>query len=155
MVNFIIGMAPTCCGDVMEVLYFVQLLCSLFMCGLIWVVQMVHYPAFNYVDDDNFIAFENFHTSRITLIVLPVMLIELLTAFVLLIVDSNFISVINLVLVILIWLVTICFSVPCHSVLSKSKNPQSIHKLILTNWLRTVLWTLKSLLLVLWFINYL
>ena len=82
------------------------------------------------------------------------MLIELVTAFTLAIVDQHFVTNIsNLVIVLLIWLVTFAFSVPCHSRLSKSKNGSSIRKLISTNWLRTVLWTLKSFILAFWFKN--
>ena len=148
MVSFITGMALSSYGDEMDECYFIQLLCSFFMCGLIWVIQMVHYPAFNFVNEDHFTSFENFHTTRITLIVVPVMLIELVSACILALIDMNVVSLTNLFLLVLIWLVTFTCSVPCHTGLRKSKSTKLIKKLIATNWLRTFLWTTKSVLLV-------
>ena len=45
--------------------------------GLIWTVQLVHYPAFRYIQEGQFTAFQHFHMQGITLIVLPLMLAEL------------------------------------------------------------------------------
>ena len=123
------------------------------MCGLIWVIQLVHYPTFNFVDEPKFSAFERFHTTRITLIVVPIMIIELLSAVVLVMYAQNLIFITNLIFVLVIWLVTFTFSVPFHTALCKAKNDQLIQKLILTNWLRTILWTIKSILLIFWFKN--
>lgn len=38
---------------------------SIFLCGLIWVIQLVHYPSFHFVEDSRFIDFQAFHTQRI------------------------------------------------------------------------------------------
>ena len=48
------------------------------MTGLIWTIQLVHYPTFDHVADDHFADFAKFHASRISLIVLPAMIVELL-----------------------------------------------------------------------------
>ncbi len=50
----------------------------------------------------------------------------------------------GLFIVILIWAATGLFSVPAHSKLEKSKNDEAINKLILTNWIHTILWTMKT-----------
>lgn len=47
-------------------------------------------------------------------------------------------------LVLVIWLSTFLLSVPAHAKLSSSKNAEVIDRLISTNWIRTVLWSLKS-----------
>jgi len=47
------------------------------MTGLIWLVQLVHYPSFRYVDTVNARDFHAYHTARISVIVMPVMIIEL------------------------------------------------------------------------------
>jgi hypothetical protein len=54
------------------------------MTGLIWCIQVVHYPLFENVGKDNFASFHSLHSIRITYIVLPVMCIEILTSFLLL-----------------------------------------------------------------------
>ena len=130
-----------------EQVYLVHMLCSFFMCGIIWLVQIVHYPSFAFVEDSQFLDFEKFHTKRISYIVAPIMLLELVSAISLMILtDESFIKV-NLSLLILIWLSTGLFSIPCHNELIRQKSPTVIERLIQTNWLRTLLWTVKSLLL--------
>jgi uncharacterized membrane protein len=133
----------------MDTLFLTQLLVSFFLCGLIWIVQLVHYPSFKYIDKDVFVKFEVFHTRNISLIVVPAMIIELVTALLLFTSQpqSDIYILINLILVILIWIATLVFSMPYHNKLSKSKDIKSINKLINTNWLRTAIWSTKSLLL--------
>lgn len=45
----------------------------------------------------------------------------------------------------LIWIATVTLSVPIHRRLLSGYNQKEIDHLILTNWPRTVLWTVKSL----------
>ena len=53
---------------------------TLFMVGLIWMVQIVHYPLFDDVGQENYLSYQQRHQTNITYIVGPVMLIELATA---------------------------------------------------------------------------
>jgi|EP01047_Picozoa_sp_COSAG01_P015167 hypothetical protein len=48
--------------------------------GLIWTIQLVHYPLFAAVGRKNFAKYEQQHTRRITVLVMPLMLAELGTA---------------------------------------------------------------------------
>ena len=50
------------------------------MVGLIWFVQIVHYPLFAKVGEPNFATYEEIHQRLTTLVVLPLMFTELLTA---------------------------------------------------------------------------
>jgi len=52
---------------------------TMFMVGLIWLVQIVHYPLFAQVGKDTFLAYHQRHTRWITSIVAPLMLLELAT----------------------------------------------------------------------------
>ena len=112
---------------------------------LIWVVQLVHYPSFQYIDKDKFAAFHQHHTKRISIIVLPLMVLELGLAGVLSI-SSNFHwhYVVPLILVLLIWASTFLLQVPEHNKLAIRKNSEVVNRLVQTNWLRTILWTLKA-----------
>ena len=51
-----------------------------FMTGLIWLIQLVHYPLMDRIPPDGFIEFHQSHSFRITWIVAPVMLLELMTS---------------------------------------------------------------------------
>ncbi len=58
----------------------VHIAATLFMTGLIWFVQIVHYPLFSSVGADGFVAYEAAHTARTTWVVGPPMLLEAGTA---------------------------------------------------------------------------
>lgn len=122
------------------------------MTGLIWLVQLVHYPAFAKISDKDFLSFHMEHSQRITYIVGPTMLVELLTAAVLLQKwpQSKFLWI-NLMGVILIWLSTALLSIPLHNSLATLKDVVVINKLVLTNWPRTLLWSARLIALVVYF----
>ena len=60
---------------------------TLFLVGLLWVVQIVQYPQFKHIGREQFPSYELEYQRRITWIVGPMMLIELTTA--ILIVSSH------------------------------------------------------------------
>ncbi|MFT7616681.1 MAG: putative membrane protein [Planctomycetota bacterium] len=127
---------------------------TLYLTGLIWTIQLVHYPTFRWVDPERFVEFEEFHTRAMCWVVIPAMVIELITGIALVWivprVDVSFWTPFvyaNLILVVLVWLSTFFLSVPLHETLSQQRDAAKIDKLVKTNWLRTVFWTLKMLLL--------
>jgi hypothetical protein len=132
---------------------------TLFMTGLIWFVQVVHYPLFNSVGIKEFIAYEARHSNLTTLVVIVPMVIELITAFVLLWQRPNGIVAwqlwLGLGLVGLIWFSTAFLQVPQHSVLAQGFNEQAYQLLLKGNWLRTAAWTLRSFLVVWWLYQHL
>lgn len=124
---------------------------TVFMCGLIWLVQLVHYPYFKYVSEEDFVIAQNFHMKYITIIVMPIMLIELFTGIYLLVspIAEVFQGIIfvNFALLVLIWLSTHFLSVPLHNKLTIGKNEGLINDLTKSNWPRTILWTGRTILL--------
>jgi hypothetical protein len=121
-----------------------NLIVSSMLTCLIWIVQVLHYPAFRYVDQNNFSNFESFHTKSISYIVMPLMLIELfLSSYMFLKDPKNTLLIVSLISVILIWISTFYFSIPCHTKLGFGYDSAVIEKLIFTNWPRTILWSFK------------
>jgi hypothetical protein len=118
-----------------------------FMTGLIWLVQLVHYPAYRYMHVETFKSYQTFHTTTITFIVGPVMVLEIFTGLALLLQQKfNPLSSLNFLGLILIWIATAVWSVPKHGQLAiDGYNPLVIESLISTNWVRTLLWTLRSI----------
>ena len=53
---------------------------TLYLVGLIWIVQSLVYPSMGLVGADGYAAYHNLHTSRITPVVAPAMIVELVTA---------------------------------------------------------------------------
>ena len=122
------------------------------MTGLIWFVQVVHYPLMAAVGEDHFVAYELAHTQRTTLVVMPVMLLELATAAALIFWNvggnlSNTWLWVNLIGLGLIWASTFFIQVPLHGQLSAQHSGAAIQQLVNTNWIRTFLWTARSALL--------
>ena len=114
--------------------------------GLIWTIQWVHYPSFYYISKAQFNAFEKFHTQKITWIVAPLMVVEFfVSALLLFLLETSLKYQIGFTLVVLIWLCTFFLSVPCHKKLMLSMDEKVIQRLIVTNWWRTILWSVKAL----------
>lgn len=125
----------------------IHLLMALYMIGLIWFVQIVHYPLMAVVGADAFVNYEQQHTYRTSFVTAPMMLVELGTAVWLLWQiphDRTFWSA-NLLLIALIWASTFFVQVPLHQQLSQKFDERLVQKLVQTNWIRTVLWTGKGI----------
>lgn len=121
---------------------------TLFLVGLIWMVQVVHYPLFNDVGEQNYIEYQQRHQNNITYIVGPAMLIELITAILLIWFPIEGISrqwvYVGIGLVVLIWLSTAFIQVPCHEKLVKGFDPAAHQWLVNSNWIRTIAWTARG-----------
>ena len=122
------------------------------MTGVIWTVQLVHYPLFGRVGEAGFAAYELEHSSRITLLVGPLMAVELATAALLVWrrpegVPGAVVWV-GLALVAVIWASTAFVQVPLHGRLSRGFDGRAHELLVLTNWVRTVAWSARGALAV-------
>ena len=126
---------------------------TLFMVGLIWCVQIVHYPLFAEVGKDGFAAYEAAQSRLITAVVGPPMLLEAATTGLMLFFRSPVIrlseALSGAALLAVIWLSTMFLQVPQHTVLSSGFDATAHQFLVSSNWLRTVAWSLRGA-LVLW-----
>jgi len=133
-----------------DILYLINFSSSCFMTGLIWFVQVVHYPSFlnHSTNNSGFREFHSKHVFRTGLVVIPVMLAEFATSIALSLSASPVtnINVTGLVIVVLIWLSTFLLQAPTHNKLQKGFDERLIQRLIHTNWIRTTLWSIKTLL---------
>ena len=122
---------------------------TLFMVGVIWFVQIVHYPLFASVGGPGFAAYSGSHTRLTGLVVGPPMLVEAATAVALVVWTPSGISVFllwtGLILVVGIWLSTIFLQAPRHTALGGGFDPTAHRFLVTSNWLRTVLWSLRAI----------
>lgn len=132
----------------LDITFLFHFYCTVFMTGLIWTIQIVHYPSFGFVKEERYREFQHFHMRRITFIVGPLMLIELLTGALILFKNYQHIPyVVSVVLLALIWLNTAILNVPIHNKLLSEGDEGLFKKLVLSNWPRTILWSVRSLIL--------
>ncbi len=109
--------------------------------GLVWTIQLVHYPMFKFVEAPHWPRFHQFHSRNITFIVFPLMLIELLTSLKLSLEYGGFNDSIALGCSVATWLLTIFLFVPLHNQVAVRPIPAKLEKLTRLNWLRTLVWT--------------
>lgn len=126
-----------------------QLASTLPLIGLIWTIQLVHYPLFKLVGDETQKAYQKAHMNRITWIVGPLMLAELTAAALLWVGDPTGLwEIAGLVLVGIIWASTALIQVPCHGRLVEGFDPLAHRRLVRSNWIRTIAWTLRGVVVV-------
>ena len=138
-------------GDGTAAIYLIHLATTAFMTGLIWYVQIVHYPLFRLVGVESFVSFVQTQARRTAWIVGPVMLAELATGLLLIFQHPpQFPAIllrVNLGFIGVIWLSTLLLQIPAHRRLHAERDSDTIRQLILSNWIRTASWTIRLSLL--------
>jgi len=133
----------------MSTVVWINLASTLYLVGLIWCIQIVHYPLMNRVGSDRFEEFHRQHGLRISFVVVAPMLVELASAAALAVWVPNGVEpelpVIGVVLVIVIWLSTFAIQVPIHRRLALGFDPAAHRRLVTGNWLRTAAWSLRAI----------
>ena len=134
-----------------RVLLLLNFAAAAYLTGLIWTVQLVHYPSFGLVPKAAWAAFHAAHTRRMSYVVLAPMVLELGLAIGLAWAGRRLLPGAagwwSLGLVGLAWAVTFFISVPFHNRLAQGFDYITIDGLTRTNWLRTLAWTARAALL--------
>ena len=126
----------------------IHIISTSIMVGVIWVIQLVHYPSFKYVNESDYINFQKYHMSNISYIVFPVMFTELITALIILFFgEKSLFFVLSLICLFLIWVFTGVLFTKYHSILKEGKDLMIIEKMIKANWIRALLWTMRLIMI--------
>ena len=119
-----------------------------FMVGLIWFVQVVHYPLFAEVGEEEYSNYQEWHQKLTTFVVGPPMLVEAFTTVLLAWYIPKQIPVwmilTGIALLFVIWISTAALQVPCHGKLTQGFDTDVHRRLVRTNWIRTIAWTLRG-----------
>ncbi|GAA4021435.1 hypothetical protein GCM10022631_39510 [Deinococcus rubellus] len=122
--------------------------------GLILTIQLVHYPLFARVGLSSWPTYEREHQTRITFLVGPLMLAELLSAAWLALrvppALPSWSLGLGLALTLAIWMSTGLFQSPLHGRLSVAFDARLHRQLVVGNWIRTLAWLLRGGLCVWW-----
>lgn len=117
------------------------------MLGVILVIQFVHYPLFARVGREGFSDYENAHGRAITGVVLPPMVVELVSAIVLVVgppPGMDGLMWVGLALVGVIWASTAFLQVPAHTRLARGFDADAHRRLVRSNLIRTGAWALRA-----------
>ncbi len=125
-----------------------NLVSTCYMVGLIWMVQVVHYPLFAKVGAEKFVQYQTSHQSLTTLVVGPPMLVEILTAVLLIwyrpAAVPGWLIYTALALLFVVWASTALVQVPCHEKLTAGFDAAVHSRLVVSNWIRTIAWTVRG-----------
>lgn len=128
-----------------------NLVLSAFLTGLIWVIQVVHYPLFLRIHPEEFRAYEKSHQKRISLIVAPVMLVDIILSLLLVFTkytqNADAYIITALFLNLAVFASTIFIFSPIHHKLGKHHDKALIRKLVRLNIMRTFMWTARTIIL--------
>ena len=134
----------------MSLLLKVHVFATLCMAGVIWSVQVIQYPLFACVGLKEFTNYHAAHVRRISFVVVPLMLVELSTGGLLLFLPTGLAMPTfgaSLILLAICWLTTFLFHVPQHNSLGQGYSAKVQRALVTVNWVRTVAWTARAILL--------
>ena len=128
--------------------FLAHLSATLYMVGVIWFVQVVHYPLFGRVGEGGFAAYSRVHSRLTGYVVGPAMLVEAGTALVLVFARPGGVpfpaALLGLFLVAVIWLSTVLLQVPRHDTLGSGFDRRAYGGLVRTNWVRTIAWSARG-----------
>ena len=113
------------------------------MCVVLWLVQLVIYPSFLRIEPSELPAWHKAYTFRVSFVILPLMLGQLMLAILGLWGDPSILEWIAFAFVLVCWILTFFVSVPLHRKIEQNDTTKETRqKLITTNWPRTILWSL-------------
>lgn len=127
-----------------------QLIACAAMTGIIWMVQVAIYPLLSRLEGDVFHDYHARYMNRVTFVIAPLMLLEAVTCAVCLYLGDWRDFIIPTILLAGIWASTAFIQVPQHGRLT----PESVPAIVRSNWIRTLAWTARLIILSLLFLFY-
>lgn len=129
----------------MELLLLLNATAVLALTGIIWFVQVVHYPLFAEVGEDSWDAYHREHSRRTTCVVIAPMTFDLVTSIALVLERppqvEGWLAVAGALAAVATWAVTGALAVPAHRALGAGWDASLGRRLVRVNWLRTAAWT--------------
>ena len=127
--------------------FILHLVSTSIMVGVIWIIQLVHYPTFLFIDKQKYMKFQEFHMSRVSYIVMPTMIAELFSGIYILLYNNilmlNTFFLLASFYLFLNWVITALVFVKIHNGLLIKYEKNIILLLVKFNWIRTILWSLR------------
>lgn len=135
-------------GTINDAAVWAQLVVTLYLSGLIWCIQIVHYPLMSRIESERFAEFHREHSHRISSIVIVPMVLELMLSLTLAacvpIGVAPALPSFGLVLTAIIWISTFGIQVPLHKKLGNGFDARAHRLLVRSNWVRTIAWSLRA-----------
>lgn len=129
----------------------IRILADFGLVVLIWMVQLIVYPGFLFYSEEDLLKWHSYYTPRITVVVAPLMFVQMGIAIYLSVFEFSLVNLIYLFLVLSTWVSTFAYFVPLHHKIERKVDLKpSAQRLTHGNWLRTFQWTLIFVYSLLW-----
>lgn len=113
---------------------------------LIWMTQLIVYPSFRFYHKEMLLHWHQKYTKRITGIVMPLMLGQLMLVSYQLWQNTDWYTSISFSIILIIWGLTFLLFIPLHNKIAYGQSESAdLEKLVDQNWIRTFLWTVVFL----------
>ena len=110
---------------------------------MIWMVQWLIYPSFQYFDNKGLVPWHQRYAPRMGRIAAPLMVVQLLCYAYLLVENFNGINILKSFCVLFTWVLTMGWFVPLHTQISTGVfGIKELNRLVSLNYLRAWAWTL-------------
>ncbi|MDY7106059.1 MAG: hypothetical protein S0880_33165 [Actinomycetota bacterium] len=133
-----------------DLLLVANLVATCVMTGVIWFVQVVHYPLFTEVGTGTYRAYQREHMRRTTWVVGAPMAVEGTTTLALLVTRPDGVPAwapwAGAVLVAVVYGTTAIVSAPTHGRLTDGFDERAHRRLVATNWVRSIGWSARAVL---------
>lgn len=120
-----------------------------FLVGLIWTIQLIHYPSFAAIDPHRYSSFQQTHMVGMGRLIAAPWLVEGLTVLGLFVFAPTgwmrLLATAGGLLELVVIGVTIRSSIPAHEALSAGFSDDAHKRLLRSNWMRTAAWTSRGL----------
>ena len=120
---------------------------SLALAAVLWMVQLVVYPAFRWIEPARFVQWHEGYTGAVSWVVAPLILLQTggVAARYWFLEAPDTLWLLELVCTVVAWAVTGFVSVPIHGRLQRDLPAEqrlaAMQQLVRTNWLRTLCWS--------------
>ncbi|EMI21201.1 putative membrane protein [Rhodopirellula maiorica SM1] len=110
---------------------------------LIWLVQWIIYPSFEFCQPHRFKSWHSRYTTLISFFVIPLMFAQVGMHGWTIVSSPSIAGAVALLCITIAWVSTFTLSVPCHNRLQQyGYDVATIRRLVHTNWIRTAAWTI-------------
>lgn len=121
------------------------------MIGIMWFVQIAYYPNLACIGPVEFVRYQREHVRRVTAVAWTMLIIELATALLLPVFATPWAMraalLVNLGLLLVTWRSTWFVQVPLHKTLEHGFHADVHERLVRTNWLRTICYSVRGAIL--------
>jgi hypothetical protein len=124
------------------------LACAWYMTGVVWFAQLVHYPLLDRGDASAFTAFARDYQRRTVWVLTPALVGEIASTIALSWLWPSPQTLAGLATLAAIWVSTCVWLIPAHLKLKQGYDREVHRRLVQSNLLRALLWTLRSIIMI-------